>query len=83
MPKSRLLNKLRKHDYYKPMLAALAECGIVDFQILAPAGRGHPILKFFAHGGEQRIPLPGTPTGGASTLYIPAEIKRRVRGDPR
>lgn len=83
MSKSRLLNKLRKHAYYKPMLATLEECGIVDFEILAPTGRGHPILKFFAHGGEHRIPLPGTPVGGAAVKYVPVEIRRKVRGDAR
>lgn len=81
MTKSRLLNKLRKHAYYKPMLDALAESGIVDYEILAPTGRGHPILKFAAHGGTHRIPLPGTPMGGAATMYVPAEIRRKVRGD--
>ncbi len=81
MTKSRLLNKLRKHAYYKPMLLTLAECGITDFEILPPTGRGHPILKFFAHGGEQRIPLPGTPVGGAAVKYIPVQIRRKVRGD--
>jgi hypothetical protein len=81
LTKNRLLNKLRTHDYYKPMLKALADCGIVDYEILKPTGVGHPILKFFAHGGVHRIPLPGTPRGGAAIRYIPVEIRSRVRGD--
>lgn len=75
------MSVIRRQDYYKPMLAALAEHGIVEYQISPPRGRGHPILSFVANGGEHRIPLPGTPSStSAADEYIAQAIRHRVKG---
>lgn len=81
MSRMRILSLIRRQDYYKPMLATLAECGVEDFRILPPSGRGHAILAFKIGLAEHRVPLPGTPTGySEATRYVPAEIRRRARG---
>lgn len=83
MSRQRILSKLRKQAWFKPTMSLLEDLGI-DFEILPPRGRGHPILKFEAAGGEHRIPLPGSPSGGSEAEhYLAAEIKRRVRGQVR
>lgn len=77
------MTKLRKQAYFKPIMALLDELGL-DFEITPPRGRGHPILKFHAAGGEHRIPLPGSPSGGSEAEhYLANEIRRRVRGQTR
>lgn len=81
MSRMRILSLIRWQDYYKPMLAALVECGIEDYEISPPKGRGHAILAFRVGHSEHRIPLPGTPTGFSEAIkYVPAEIRRRVKG---
>lgn len=76
---NRLLRSLRRQDYFRPMLRTLAELGVEHFDILAPTGRGHPILTF--HNGRHpvRIPLPSSPKGGIARHYIACEIRRAVR----
>lgn len=78
--KSRLMKTIRRQDYYRPMLACLTDLGIDDFEIVAPTGRGHPILRFDTDCVTIRIALPTTPGGGSEAKqYIPAEIRRAVR----
>lgn len=78
MSKLRLMRHLRRQDFYRPMLRALAEVGVRDFQILPPTGHGHPILTFDNGLTKVRIPLPSTPTSG-STLYVPRAIRQSMR----
>jgi hypothetical protein len=74
----RLLKKLRQNSYYKPLLRTLAELGIEEYRIAPPTGRGHPMLCF-KHGGEHRIPLPGSPAGWSNAQhYLRNEIRRRI-----
>lgn len=83
MSRQRILSKLRKQAWFKPTMVLLDELGI-DFEIVPPTGRGHPMLKFEAAGGQHRVPLPGSPSGGSEAEhYIANEIKRRVRGHTR
>lgn len=85
MTRHRLINIIRRQQYYRPMLAALKECGISEFSILPPSGRGHPVLTFQGAKGAVRIPLPSSPgTFGrhGAAQYIPAEIRRRLRVEP-
>lgn len=80
MSRQRILTKLRKQAYFKPIMALLEELGIT-YEISPPRGRGHAILSFEAAGGQHRIPLPGSPSGGSEAAnYLATEIKRRVRG---
>ncbi|AKR54325.1 hypothetical protein XM25_00590 [Devosia sp. H5989] len=84
MSRQRIMAKLRKQDYFKPIMALLEELGIEDYDITPPRGRGHAILKFNAAGGEHRIPLPGSPSSrSAAENYLSTEIRRRVRGMSR
>lgn len=79
MTKHRLIAKLRTKSFFRPLIAELERLGIVDYDILAPTGRGHPILKFQAENGEHRIPLPGSPSGGSDAKhYLVNEIRRRM-----
>jgi hypothetical protein len=79
MTKLRLMNLIRRQDYYRPMLRAIEDCG-GSFTI-AP-GRGHAILML--HLGERaiRIALPTSPSTRSrhgAAQYIPAEIRRAAR----
>lgn len=83
MSRQRVITKLRKQAYFKPIMALLRDLGL-DFEIVPPRGRGHAMLKFDAAGGQHRIPLPGSPSGGSEAEhYIAAEIRRRVEGRTR
>lgn len=83
MSRQRIVTKLRKQTYFKPIMALLHDLGL-EFDIVPPRGRGHAILKFEANGGEHRIPLPGSPSGGSEAAhYLATEIKRRVQGRTR
>lgn len=81
MSRQRIMSKIRTQAYYEPMLITLEECGISEFEILPPTGRGHPILKFTHGGGEHRVPIPGSPSSTSKAgKYISNAIRRRVRG---
>jgi hypothetical protein len=80
MTKLRLISVIRRQAYYRPMLAALTACGIDQFAIVPPKGRGHPILEMVINGQSHRLPIPGSPSGGSeASHYIPAEIRRLAR----
>ncbi len=78
MSRSRFLRTIRRQDFYKPMLRALAQAGVSEFEILPPTGLGHPILTFENGLTKVRIPLPSTPSGG-STTYVPRAIRQSMR----
>lgn len=87
MKRSGLILCIRRQDYYRPMLRVLADLGVTRFDIVAPTGRGHPILTFNNGVHDVRIPLPSSPAGGKARQYLTTEIRRAVRkgqaaGDP-
>lgn len=83
MSRQRVVTKLRKQAYFKPIMNLLKDLGL-DFQIVPPRGRGHAMLIFEAAGGQHRIPLPGSPSGSSEAEhYLAAEIRRRVAGRKR
>jgi hypothetical protein len=80
MTKNRLTNKLRQNHYYKPLIEALADLQITEYEIISKKGGGHPILALVINGENHRMPLPNTPSGYSDAAnYVVARLRRRVR----